>query len=78
MIKKKKFNVLKVYVRLHYICQPITQCYIQRTGRISISAINVACQFNPVSRSDPVVSGLPPSTDGGCFGRCAGFHGFSY
>ena len=20
------------------------------------------------------MSGLPPSTDGGCFGRCAGFH----
>ena len=41
------------------------------------SVINVACQFNPVSRSYPVVSGLPPSTDGGCFGRCAGFHEFS-
>ena len=21
------------------------------------------------------MSRLPPSTDGGCFGRCAGFHG---
>ena len=42
------------------------------------TVLNVACQFNSVSRSYPVVSGLPPSTDGGCFGRCAGFHGFSY
>ena len=51
---------------------------VKRFKQMVTTEINVACQFNPVSRSYPVVSGLPPSTDGGCFGRCAGFHGFSY
>ena len=88
---RKKYN--KKDPALAAVTNPITKEHIPLKEKSSVMLgptetksckkyhlmlFNVACQFNPVSRTYPVVNRLPPSTDGGCFGRCAGFHGFSY
>ena len=58
MIKQRANCAGKVFVKF----------YIYYCNNKNCKVVNVACQFNPVSRSYPVVSRLPPSTDGGCFG----------